>query len=193
MSLTPRQQQMLEAIQRHIQIHGFAPSIPELCKTLGLSSSSTVHHHLTTLERLGYLKRMGNRAFELTQEAKGMPMLGRIAAGEPLLAYAAADTYVELDKELGGPDRFLLEVRGESMIEEHIAPGDWVVVKQQATAHKGDLVVALVDGEETTLKRYYPEGEMIRLQPANSSMAPILLSALQVAIQGVVMAVVRRV
>lgn len=193
MSLTPRQQAILEAIREHVAAHGFAPSIPELCKTLGISSSSTVHHHLTTLEKWGYLKRLGNRAYELTQAPKGMPMLGRIAAGEPLLAHASAESFVELDKELGGPDRFLLEVRGESMIDEHITPGDWVVVKQQSTARRGDLVVALVDGEDTTLKRFYPEGDAIRLQPANANMDPIVVAAKRVAIQGIVLAVIRRV
>lgn len=193
MPLTPRQQAILEAIRSHVGTHGFAPSIPELCQALGISSSSTVHHHLTTLEKLGHLKRLGNRAFELTQAPKGMPMLGRIAAGQPLLAHASADAFIDLDQELGGPDRFLLEVHGESMIDEHITPGDWVVVKQQSDAKRGDLVVALVDGEETTLKRFFPEGERIRLQPANASMEPILVSAERVAIQGVVLAVVRRV
>ena len=193
MSLTPRQQAILDAIADHVQAHGYAPSIPELGRLLGLSSSSTVHHHLNTLERLGHLKRVGNRAFELAHAPQGLPMLGRIAAGQPMLAPSEADTFVDFSKELGGADRFVLEVRGESMIDEHITPGDWVVVKQTAQARNGDLVVALVDGDETTLKRYFREGDHVRLQPANSQMEPIILSPARVVIQGIVMAVVRRV
>jgi repressor LexA len=212
MALTPRQKQVLDFISEFLAENEYAPSFEELAHGLGLASIATVHKHLTALETKGYLKRSFNqsRALEITPKyrkeqrayrsdidmhesrAVEIPLMGLIAAGSPIQAFPNQETlsFAEFD---GAKETFALEVRGESMIEDHIMDGDYVLVEKTDRARNGEIVVALVDGCESTLKRFYREGEnRVRLQPANSSMEPIIVPAAQVEIQARVLAVHRR-
>ena len=212
MALTKRQREALDFISRFLAENEYSPSFEEIAEGLGLASIATVHKHLTSLEAKGYLKRGFNqsRALELTpqyfreqrmyrreSEARRpqrveTPLLGVIAAGRPVETFATPET-LSFPEFSGNRDVYALEVRGESMIEDHIVEGDYVLVEQTDRVRDGEIVVALVDGSETTLKRIYREaGDMIRLQPANQTMQPILTPAKNVQIQGRVLAVHRR-
>lgn len=212
MALTPRQKQVLDFIAGFIAENEYAPSFEELAEGLGLASIATVHKHLTALESKGYLKRSFNqsRALEVTPKYRReqrvhrsdaesrqgglleMPLLGVIAAGMPIESFASQET-LSFSQFAGAKETFALEVRGESMIEDHIMDGDYVLVEKTDRARNGEIVVALVDGSETTLKRFYREGEdRVRLQPANSTMNPIVVPAASVEIQGRVLAVHRK-
>lgn len=208
MALTRRQRQVLDFIADFIDRQGYSPSYEEIAEGLGLASLATVHKHISTLEGKHYLKRgynqsrsveMATRYYEeLRKEAGGaapaecVPLAGRIAAGSPVEAVEGKDTLAFADF-VGQEGTFALQVRGDSMIEDHICDGDYVLVERTSAARDGDIVVALVGESETTLKRYYREAEdTIRLQPANSEMSPILVPASQVAIQGRLVAVMRK-
>jgi repressor LexA len=153
-----------------------------------------VAYHLDALTKKGLIIRKGPRSFDVADSVQpvGVPMLGRITAGLPMFAEADPSEYVDVAKLFHVPNHFLLEVVGESMIEEQIRPGDYVLVEPGTSARNGDLVVALVDGEETTLKRYFLEGPMVRLQPANATMEPIRVERQRVSIQGHVKALMRQ-
>jgi len=205
--LTRRQKQVLDFIARYQSEQGYSPSYEEIAEALGLASLATVHKHISALEAKGYLRRSFNqsRSLELTgkllQEQRrlrrhtqvaAVPLLGRIAAGTPVEAVAGRET-LELGPLLEGEDVYALEVRGDSMIEEHICDGDLVLVQRTARVRDGDIVVALVRGSETTLKRFYREGsDMARLQPANAQMPPLRVPLADLEIQGRVLAVLRR-
>ncbi len=212
MALTKRQKEVLDFISGFITTNEYSPSFEEIAEGLGLASIATVHKHLTALESKGYLQRSFNqsRALDITpkyyreqrshrREAERrepatpeLPLLGLIAAGQPIEAYAGSET-LSFREFSGAKDLYALEVRGESMIEDHIMEGDYVLVENTSEARNGEIVVALVDGSETTLKRFYREGvDQVRLQPANSAMAPIVLPAASVRIQGRVLAVHRK-
>lgn len=212
MALTKRQHEVLEFIAQFLADNEYSPSFEEIADGLGLASIATVHKHLTALESKGYLKRSFNqsRALELApkyykeqrvhrreaamRETRGVqtPLLGVIAAGRPIETYSQPET-LAFPEFAGARNVYALEVRGESMIEDHIVEGDYVLVEQTDRVRNGEIVVALVDGTETTLKRFYHEPDgTIRLQPANSSMDPIRVPAEQVAIQGRVLAVHRK-
>lgn len=193
MTLPKRQQEVLDFLVAYIRDHGYAPSIEEIGETLGMRSTSTVAYHLEALTKKGLIIRKGPRSFNVADSVQpvGVPMLGRITAGMPMLAQADPSEYVDVTKIFHVPQHFMLEVTGESMIDEQIRPGDYVLVEPAQTARNGDLVVALVDGEETTLKRYFLEGATVRLQPSNASMAPIIVERQRVAIQGQVRALMR--
>lgn len=207
MPLTRRQKQVLDFIARYQSEQGYSPSYEEIAEALGLASLATVHKHISALEAKGYLRRSFNqsRSLELTgkllQEQRrlrrhtqvaAVPLLGRIAAGTPVEAVAGRET-LELGPLLEGEDVYALEVRGDSMIEEHICDGDLVLVQRTARVRDGDIVVALVRGSETTLKRFYREGsDMARLQPANAQMPPLRVPLADLEIQGRVLAVLRR-
>jgi repressor LexA len=207
MALTKRQKEFLDFLAGFLDKRGYSPSYEEIAEGLSLASLATVHKHIMALEGKHYIKRGFNQSRSLEIAARyyeeqrqhhqpppglEMPLLGRIAAGLPVEAIAGQDT-LSFSDFVGDPNTYALQVRGESMIEDHIVGGDYVLVERAAEARDGDIVVAMVDGAETTLKRFYlePDGR-VRLQPANSAMQPIYLPRASVEIQGKVLAVLRR-
>ncbi|MBA3973079.1 MAG: repressor LexA [Candidatus Solibacter sp.] len=207
MALTPRQKEVLDFILRFSERHGYSPSFEEIAGGVDLASLATVHKHVSALEQKGYLKRRFNesRSIEVAAEYKQaeltrvrsaapgeIPLLGRIAAGTPVDAVQNPETLSFADFA-GSSETFALEVRGDSMIGDHILSGDYVLVQRTASVRDGEIVVALVDGMETTLKRIYREaGGRYRLQPANAEMLPIVVEPEQLQIQGRVLAVLRK-
>jgi repressor LexA len=205
MALTRRQWQVYDFISRFIAENGYSPSFEEIKAGQGLNSLATVHKHISNLEKKGLLTRDYNRSRSIELLApKGklkqsmsvntgvvLPLLGRIAAGQPIEAVQNPET-ISLADFVQSKEVFVLEVRGESMQDEAILDGDYVLVEKTKTAHNGDIVVALVDGMDATLKRFYKEGEQIRLQPSNSAMKPIMVHASAVQIQGRVIGVLRK-
>ncbi len=182
LNLTKRQQEIVEFIKRYSREHGYPPTVRDIGKAIGLTSSSTVHAHLSNLEKIGLLRRDPTkpRAIELlVDKAKsivspnGLPLVGQVAAGVPVLAEENIEDYVELPPIAGGDDgEFILRVQGDSMKDAGILDGDHVTVRRQNTARNGEIVVALV-GEEATVKRYFKEKDYIRLQPENEAHEPI--------------------
>jgi repressor LexA len=206
MALTRRQKQVLDLIAAFVEQNGYSPSYEELARGLHLASLATVHKHIAALTGKNYLKRSLNhsRSLELgpkyIQEyrrqreaaALDIPLLGRIAAGQPVESVEQHATLSFADF-VGNPGTFALEVRGESMIDDHICDGDMVLLERTTDVRDGDVVVALVGGTETTLKRFYREpGGKIRLQPANSTLRPIIVPAADIQIQGRLLAVLRK-
>jgi repressor LexA len=201
MPLTKRQKEILDHVEKFIDKNGYAPSFEEIAEAFGYSSLATVHEHLSNLERKGYIRKAYNesRSIELVGEAFGanvaeLPLLGAVAAGLPIEAIEQQETLaVPPDMVKSGNDNFVLRVEGESMIDEQIRDGDYIVVSSQETASDGQMVVALVGGDSATVKKMYRERDgRIRLQPANPSMAPIVEDARNVRIQGVVVGVIRK-
>ena len=200
MPLTKRQKEILDYIQSFIGDHGYAPSFEEIAEHFGYASLATVHEHLTNLERKGYIRKSFNesRSIELPVDdrvpAVALPLLGSVAAGLPIEAIEVQETLtVPPDMVNPGKDNFVLKVSGQSMIEEQIRDGDFIVVSSQQTARDGEMVVALVGGDSATVKTLYREpGNQIRLQPANHTMDPIIEPADNVQIQGVVVGVIRK-
>jgi len=184
MDLTKRQQEIFDFIKRYSAKYGYPPTVRDIGKAVGLASSSTVHAHLANLERIGLLRRDPSkpRAIEMLDRAAagvrgfvkpGLPLVGQVAAGQPVLAEENIEDYVQTPQFAGGDDgEYLLRVRGESMKNVGIIEGDLVVVRPQDTAGDGEIVVALV-GEEATVKRFYQESDHVRLQPENETMEPI--------------------
>jgi len=189
MDLTKRQREIFEFIRRYSAKYGYPPTVRDIGKAVGLASSSTVHAHLANLERIGLLRRDPSkpRAIELLDRAmgsavdsvrnivrpEGLPLVGSVAAGSPVLAEENVEDYVAVPEFAGGETgQFLLRIRGESMKDAGIIEGDLVVVREQSTAQNGDIVVALL-GEEATVKRFFRESDHVRLQPENGSMEPI--------------------
>ena len=190
--LTKRQEQTLDFIRKSIEERGYPPTLREIGEYMGIRSTNGVNDHLRALERKGYLRRedMKSRALKLVEDAAAAPsrsseedlvevrVLGRVAAGLPLFAEENVIDTIHVDRMLvrGGRDVFGLRVAGDSMIDAGILSGDYIFVKRQATAERGDIVVALI-GDEATVKYYYPERDYVRFQPANAQMAPILVRA----------------
>jgi repressor LexA len=189
MDLTKRQQEIFEFIKRYSGKHGYPPTVRDIGKAVGLASSSTVHAHLANLEKVGLLRRDPSkpRAIELLDRAGqivsdnvrqlvrpgGLPLVGHVAAGTPILAEENIEEYVQVPPLAGGDQgEYVLRVRGDSMKNVGILQGDYVVVRPQDNATDGDIVVALV-GEEATVKRYFKESDHVRLQPENETMEPI--------------------
>ncbi len=205
MALTKRQKEFLDFLSGFLEKKGYSPSYEEIAEGLSLASLATVHKHILALESKHYLKRGFNqsRSLELAPKyyeeqrqqrsaAFEVPLEGRIAAGLPVEAFAERESLTFSDF-VGNADTYALQVRGESMIEDHICDGDFVLIQRTGLARDGDIVVALVDGAETTLKRYYNEpGDRVRLQPANSSMQPIVIPRSSLTIQGKLLAVLRK-
>jgi repressor LexA len=203
MALTRRQRQVYDFIANFVHGHGYSPSFEEIGDGLGLSSLATVHKHVSNLEKKGLLKRDYNRSRSIDvlpprgrmKQAMAapfsLPLLGRIAAGRPIEAMENPET-ISLQDFTGSKDVFVLQVRGDSMQDEAILDGDYVLVEKAPAARDGEIVVALVDGAETTLKRFYKEGDRIRLQPSNAAMPPIVVSASAVQLQGRVIGVLRK-
>jgi repressor LexA len=180
--LSKRQREIFDFIGNYLGSHGYPPTVREIGKAVGLHSSSTVHAHLAKLETLGFLKRdpAKPRAMEiLVERAKrlarpGLPLVGSVAAGEPVLAEENIEEYMEVPSVIGGEGGdYVLRVRGDSMVDAGILEGDFVVVRPADTARNGEIVVALVGDEEATVKRYFREKDHVRLQPENKSMKPI--------------------
>lgn len=198
MPLTRRQKEILDFVSHFLSEKGYAPSLVEIGTAFGLSSPATVHKHLAILEAKGKIKRARNRRrwLEVVPEASSagpvtLPLLGRVAAGKPIEAVTTPES-LEVPPDLvpaaGG---YVLQVVGESMIEEQIQDGDFVIVENRQEAHNGEMVVALLGESEVTLKKFYREKDRVRLQPANSTLSPLFVSKGEVRIQGVVKGVLR--
>jgi repressor LexA len=200
LDLTKRQQEIFDFIRRYSAKHGYPPTVRDIGRAIGLTSSSTVHAHLANLEKIGLLKRDPSkpRAIELlVGKAKravsgGLPLVGQVAAGEPLLADENIEEYVQIPRLAGGDEgEFVLTVTGDSMINAGIHDGDHVVVRAQETAKDGEIVVALVGDSEATVKRFFKEKDHVRLQPENDALQPI--HSTDVTVLGRVVGVLRRV
>ena len=205
MAITKRQRQVYDFLHNFVQRNGYSPSFEEIGQGLGLSSLATVHKHVSNLEKKGLLRRDYNRSRSIDvlpvrgmlkrQSAMaaeaGLPLLGRIAAGQPIEAVEHPET-ISLGDITRSKDVFVLQVKGESMKDEHIVDGDYVLVEKLNTAPDGEIVVALVEGTDVTLKRIYREGAKIRLQPSNTAMPPIVVPAKSVQVQGRVIGVLRK-
>ena len=204
MAITRRQRQVYDFISEFVQEKGYSPSFEEIGDGLGLSSLATVHKHISNLEQKGLLRRDYNRSRSIDvlpiksrpkasppPSAFSLPLVGRIAAGHPIEQVETPES-ISLADFTRSQDVFVLEVSGESMQDEHIVNGDYVLIEKTQTARNGEIVVALVGGAETTLKRFYKEGEMVRLQPSNAKMQPIMVRAADVQIQGRVIGVLRK-
>jgi repressor LexA len=201
MPLTKRQKQILGFLESYIRGNGYAPSFEEIAEEFDLNSLATIHEHLTNLEQKGYIRRTHNerRAIELVPRqgqtgATELPLLGQVAAGEPIEAIAQPETIAVPNDLL--PRRgsaYVLRVRGDSMIDDHIEDGDYVVVHNRNTANQGQMVIALVQGTSATVKRVYREADgWVRLQPSNDRMQPIRVHENDLLIQGVVVGVIRK-
>ncbi len=203
-ALTKRQREILDFILSEIARKGYPPSVREIGSAVGLSSSSTVHSHLAALEKKGYLRRDPTkpRALEvldhrprdfgpIQSRTLNVPLVGRVAAGEPILAQENIEDVLPLPIDFASDDGcFLLRVQGESMIEAGILDGDVLIVRQQQTADNGDIVVAILDGEDATVKRFFRYGDRIVLKPENRAMEPII--AREVSIVGKVIGLIRK-
>ena len=206
MALTKRQKEVLNYLVGFLNKNGYSPSFEEIAHAMKLTSLATVHKHLQTLEKKGFIRRGYNqsRSIEVIQlpkpvrdqvierHAVGLQLMGRIAAGHPLEAIEDRET-ITLADFTRGPNTFVLQVKGESMRDDHILDGDYIVVEPTQVANTGEIVVALVGEEEATVKRFYREpGGKVRLQPANSTMSPIVVNGTDVKIQGRVIGVLRK-
>jgi repressor LexA len=205
MAITRRQRQVYDFISEFVQKNGYSPSFEEIGRGLELSSLATVHKHISNLEKKGLLTRDYNRSRSIDllpprgrlKQAMSvntgvvLPLVGRIAAGQPIEAVENPET-ISLADFVRSKEVFVLEVRGSSMQDEAILDGDYVLVEKTKVAHNGDIIVALVEGSDATLKRFYPEGDKIRLQPSNATMKPIIVPAASVQIQGRVIGVLRK-
>jgi len=177
MAVTRRQKEILDFLESFVARNGYSPSFEEIARGMGLKSLATVHKHITNLEKKGMLDRVHNRSRSIdvlppgsrTRSSLKLPLAGRIAAGLPVESLESPET-ISLHDVVGNRDVFALEVRGDSMRDEHIIDGDYVLVERTRTARNGEIVVALVHGSETTLKRFFPEGSLIRLQPHHAAL-----------------------
>ncbi|HLV01433.1 MAG TPA: transcriptional repressor LexA [Acidobacteriota bacterium] len=198
LALTRRQREILEFLRSYLDEHGYSPTLEEIAEHFGLASLNGVYKHLQLLEERGAIRRLSNRArsIQVIDEHQGgeptLPLLGRVAAGKPIEAVSNPEEIPVPHTFLTGKNNFVLQVSGDSMIEEQIRDGDFVIVEKREWAENGELVVALIDNEETTLKKFYREGRTIRLQPANALLSPIYVDEEKVRIQGVVVGLIRR-
>jgi repressor LexA len=197
--LTKRQREILDYLQEFIQQNGYAPSLEEIGRRFSLSSLATVHKHLSNLQEKGFIRRSWNRSRSVEllsartgQRAIELPLLGFVAAGQPIEAVPSSESIAVPEDLVGKRESYVLRVKGDSMIDEQIRDGDFVIVEDRRTADNGEMVIALVGGLDVTLKKLYWEHGRVRLQPANAALAPIILDPSQVQIQGVVVGVMRR-
>jgi len=211
MALTRRQKELYDFLLNFVDQHGYSPSFEVIAEGMQLSSLATVHKHITNLEQKGLLRRDYNRSRSIdllkprglmktslavaaaatAQANLSLPLLGRIAAGQPLEAVENPES-ISLADFTRSKEVYVLQVKGESMQDEHILNGDYVLVEKANSARDGEIVVALVDGSEATLKRIYVEGSKVRLQPSNATMQPIIVPAASVQVQGRVIGVLRK-
>jgi repressor LexA len=199
MSLTKRQREILDYVESFLENYGYSPSFEEIARYFGYSSLATVHEHLSNLERKGFLRKNYNksRSLELVPAegtlAVDLPLLGTVAAGLPIEAIEEQETVSVPHDMLRSGNNYVLRVRGDSMVDEQIRDGDFIVVNSRQTAENGEMVVALVHGDSATVKKYYRERDgRIRLQPANVTMEPMYFDENEVMVQGIVVAVIRR-
>lgn len=199
MILTKRQKEIVDFLDGYIAEKGYAPTLEEIGAHFRLSSLATVHKHLTNLEDKGLIKRKWNhsRALEIVSQKKkaaavDLPMLGRVAAGEPIEAIEVPGSIAVPENLVRREDSFVLQVKGESMVEDGILDGDYIVVEARQIAQNGEVVVAIVDGQATVKRFFRDKGGKIRLQPANARMEPIVVRDKDLEIRGLVVAVLRR-
>jgi repressor LexA len=201
MPLTKRQKEILDFLEGFLAENGYAPSFEEIARHFGYTSLATVHEHLENLKQKGYIRKSYNasRSLELvpsgsTAAAVELPLLGTVAAGYPIETIPDNETLAVPEDFLGrGGEHYVLRVKGDSMIDEQIKDGDYVIVNARRTANNGEMVVALVGGESATVKKFYREqGGKVRLQPANVTMPPMFYREHEVAVQGIVIGVLRR-
>jgi repressor LexA len=199
MILTKRQKQLYDYIDGYIAREGYAPTLEEIGEHFQLSSLATVHKHLCNLENKGLIRRKWNfsRAIEIVTQQKPcaaleLPLLGQVAAGQPIEALESTDTFAVPEAFVRRQNTYVLRVKGNSMIEDGIFDGDYIVVEERQTADPGETVVAMIDGAATVKKFYREKGGRIRLMPANESMTPIIAKEKDVAVRGVVVAVMRK-
>jgi len=202
MALTRRQKEILDFIEGFLDENGYSPSFEEIASFFGYRSLATVHEHLSNLEAKGYIRKSYNesRSIELARTemrvaAVDIPLLGTVAAGEPIEAIEQQETISVPDDMITGVTgtHYVLRVRGDSMIDEQIRDGDYVIVRSRDSAENGDMIIALIDGENATVKKYYREtGGLVRLQPANPGLAPMRFDEGRVKVQGIVVGVIRK-
>jgi repressor LexA len=199
MILTKRQKQIFDYIQEFLGKNGYAPSLIEISQHFDLHSISTIHKHLVHLEEKGLIRRHWNRARAIevmpsqqNPEARDVPLGGLISAGQPIEAVRANEVVAVPEDMIGRRDVYVLKVKGESMIDEQVRDGDYVIVENRTEARNGEMVVALLDGDSATLKKFYREKGEIRLQPAHPTMKPILVKERDLKIQGVVIGLLRK-
>ena len=202
--LTKRQREIVDFIQEYIGSHNYSPSYREIMEHFGFSSLGSVYKHINVLKRRGVLSAEKNSARSISLVEPGfmpnhsertvdLPFLGQIAAGVPIETFPqAGQIAVPADLVIKPQSSYVLQVKGDSMVEDHVLDGDLVIVEARSAATPGETVVALVNGSETTLKRYHPQGEYVRLEPANANYKPIVVKARDVVIQGVLLGMVRR-
>ncbi len=200
MPLTKRQREILDFLNQYGESNGFAPSFEEIAEQFNYNSLATVHEHLSNLERKGYIKRSYNesRAIEILPsevfpKAVELPLLGSVAAGQPLEEMSTDQTVAVPESFVGRGSHYVLRVKGNSMVDEQIRDGDYVVVRERENADNGEMVIALVDGNAATVKRYFRERDgRVRLQPANEQLSPMFYKDADLRIQGIVVGVLRR-
>ncbi len=201
MALTRRQREILDFIEGFVRFRGYSPSFEEIAENFGYRSLATVHEHLSNLQEKGYIRKNYNesRSIELVETelkiaAVELPLQGAVAAGYPIEAIQDEECVCVPEDMIAGStaEHYVLRVRGDSMIDEQIRDGDYVIVQSRDTAYDGEMVIALVDGENATMKKLYREGAHVRLQPANPDLTPMYFEADRIAIQGVVIGVIRR-
>ena len=199
MALTRRQREVLDFLSDFITSRGYSPSFEEIADHFGYSSKGTVHKHLGNLIEKGLIRKAWNRSrsIDLVTERQSMassslPLLGFVAAGSPIEAIEDDETIAVPSDMIGSGKHYVLRVKGESMIDEQIRDGDYVIVDARPTAEDGETVVALIKGEEATVKKFYRENAVVRLEPANAAVEPIIVPANEVEIRGVVIGVLRK-
>lgn len=198
MPLTRRQKEILDFLKTFLDRHGYSPTLEEIAEHFQLASLNGVYKHLVALETRGFIRRLSSQARSIQvvdREGSGrftLPLLGYVAAGQPVEALTNVEEISVPENFLNGPADYALRVRGDSMIDEHIQDGDYVIVAERGRPHNGEMVIALVDGENATLKKFYREGERIRLQPANPQLQPLYFREDRLKIQGVVVGVMRK-
>lgn len=199
MYLTKRQREILDFLKIYISKHGYSPTFQEIAKHFNFSSKGTVYKHLLNLKEKGFITKSWNksRSIELTSDIAEMaivqlPLLGYVKAGQPIEAITEYNNMAVPSDLVRKGRHYVLMVKGDSMIEEHIRDGDFVIVKEQQAAENGEVVIALVGGTEVTIKKFYRENGSVRLQPANADLEPIILPEESVAIQGIVVGILRK-
>jgi repressor LexA len=198
MPLTRRQKDILAFIESFLETHGYSPALEEIARHFGIASLNGVYKHLRVLEERGFISRLRNRARSIRlvklaeTNMRPVPLLGRIAAGQPLEAVEDREEIPVPESLLTRGNNYVLRVEGDSMIDEQIRDGDLIIVEQRSLARDGETVVALIDGERATLKKLYRDGDRVRLQPANSDLPPIYVDPERLRLQGVVVGLMRR-
>jgi len=197
--LTRRQHEILGFLKNYISKHGYSPTFQEIAEHFKFSSKGTVYKHLLNLKEKGFITKCWNksRSIELTSDIAEMaivklPLLGYVKVGQPIEAITEYNTIAVPSDLVRKGRHYVLRVKGDSMIEEHIRDGDFVIVKEQQAAENGEVVIALISGTEVTIKKFYRENEYIRLQPANANLEPLILPEESVAIQGIVVGILRK-